>query len=161
MSRKWQRVLSIIPFLLAVSGCATFTHSQPSLLQSNSKPWFCEGQIQVTHAGRNTDTMKHEAEAIVYPSKDIEKLEVDLNPAISQSKTPCSNGASCQSELIGGVTRINIQPAKPTHPSPEKSPGMMFYSEGIQFDPTNSRLTYDGGGFEWGWEFTGKCVIKP
>lgn len=161
MNRNWQYVLLTVPFVLVINGCATVAHDQSDLLLPSSQPWFCEGKIDVGHFGGMSDTSELTAHAVVHPSKDIEDLEVDLTPAMSQAKKPCANGATCKVDHDGTSTRIIIHPAEPTHPSPQQSPGMMFYSESIQFDSTKSQLSFSGGGFEWGWTFTGKCIIKP
>jgi hypothetical protein len=161
MSRIWQRIFFAITFSLAASGCATFAEDQRNLLHSSSQPWVCEGKIEVNHFGGGSQTAEYKAKAIVYPSKDIENLEIDLTPAMSQAKKLCTNGATCQVKQVGAITQIAIQPAKPTHPSSEVSPGMMFYSESLKFDPASSQLDFGGGGFEWNWGFTGKCIIKP
>ncbi|MFC3652953.1 hypothetical protein ACFONN_15450 [Dyella humi] len=161
VNRKWRNVLLTIPVALTVNGCATVARDQPNLFHSSSKPWLCEGKIDVSQLGSMPNTRELTARAVVHPSADIEDLEVDLTPVPSQAKKPCANGATCKVENIGARTRIVIYPAKPTHPSPQQSPGMMAYSEGIEFDPTKSQLAFSGGGFEWGWIFTGKCIIKP
>jgi hypothetical protein len=161
MNLRWRYILLINSFVLAISGCATVAHNQPDLLHSSTQPWFCEGKINVGNFGGMSVTREITAHAVVHPSKDIEDLEVDLTPAISQAKKPCANGATCKVDHIGTSTRIAIRPAEPTHPSSQQSPGMMFYSEGIQFDSTNSQFVFSGGGFEWDWNFTGKCTIKP